>query len=192
MGAPGPGLSGGWGPGPGGRRGGLQPRGAQAPDPARPRTPRGWGTLPRRRGALPHPAAPRRPCIPGPAHLAAHHPAPPKCTQTRCRTLCGSSGHCPPALGRTKVPPPRAACEGRRARFTQLGGGTKAAALSGAGGGERGVRPGARRRGGPARGRWAGAPRRSQDAATCQLPAAQARPHLAIWDLATQGLERGA
>lgn len=59
MGAPGPGLSGGWGPGPGGRRGGLQPRGAQAPDPSRPRTPRGWGTLPRRRGALPHPAAPQ-------------------------------------------------------------------------------------------------------------------------------------
>lgn len=53
-----------------------------------------------------------------------------------------------------RVPPPRRpAAEGLRARFTQLGGGTKAAALSGAG--ECEVRPRARRRGG---GRWAGAP----------------------------------
>lgn len=103
-----------------------------------------------------------------------------------------------------RVPPPRRpAAEGLRARFTQLGGGTKAAALSGAG--ECEVRPRARRRGG---GRWAGAPplphgwrpvssvwlRRdpSSPSRTSQSGAWKGAPEPPLRDLGVQGGEPGS
>lgn len=85
-----------------------QPRPCPAPSPS----PARQGDPPEKVGCpAPAHSRPRAdPAFRGPRTWPA--PLAPKCTQTRSGTLCGSSGHCPPALGRTKGAPTPAAARG--------------------------------------------------------------------------------
>lgn len=138
----------------------------------------GGGSGARVCGAAGPPPAGRAPAprAPGPAptlHSAACAPGRPR-VYTGCWTMCGSRGPLSAAPGQDKGPP---TLRPRRARFAQLGEEQRPPpylCLGRSAG--RGVRPGARRRGRPAR--WGALPC-AWDAAPVGAPAAPASPRRA-------------
>lgn len=131
--------------------GGPPPSRGASRQPAPVPAPREAGGLCREGGER-HPRGPA-PTLHSGACAPGRPPPPLKCTQTRCRTLRGSSGHCPPELGRTKVPPPQAAARGGGRGLPSWGAEQRPPLIWAGAGASAGSGPGRGLRGGPAEGR---------------------------------------